>query len=367
MAISSPKILAAAALALAFGSIGRPASGEPRGLGGAQQPTRTLRDAGAGRATPARSADETARSVARLADALKRHPARRVPKEGERLQLYMLDLLEGGTTLLADEPDPGLDWCATPKWSQDGRRIVFAAWSRAGFQGSRIKAIEIRDGLPTCTDLGAGNSPTLSPNGKRIVFQLDAGAEPGAEAGVWLMQADGSERRRISEYHGAPFWSPDGREILINDYSNGPTTTMVINLETKEGDLLKVVGHQIFSWPSWVGPGTLVSALATGGEGDSIALLDVRKPAEAKIIEVLWKRSDDLDITPRWPIYHPETRRCIFIGVEPRKRTLFSFRRGESGRVKRLEPQGYDDWLGGLSFSPDGRYLLFCGNRPAPR
>jgi WD40-like Beta Propeller Repeat len=93
----------------------------------------------------------------------------------------------------------------------------------------------------------------------------------------------------------------------------------------------------------------------------------VRKPAEAKVIEVLWKRSEDLDVTPRWPIYHPETRRCIFIGVEPRKRTLFSFRRGESGRVKRLEPRGYDDWLGGLSFSPDGRYLLFCGDRPAPR
>ena len=183
---------------------------------------------------------------------------------------------------------------------------------------------------------------------------------------MWVMQADGSERRRVSEYYGAPFWSPDGREFLINDYSNGPTATMVINLETKEGDVLEVAGHQIFSWPSWVGPGTLVSALATGGEGDSIALLDVRKPAEAKIIEVLWKRSDDLDVTPRWPIYQPETRRCIFVGEEPRKRTLFSFQRGESGRVKRLEPQGYDDWLGGLSFSPDGRYLLFCGNRPAP-
>ena len=29
-----------------------------------------------------------------------------------------------------------------------------------------------------------------------------------------------------------------------------------------------------------------------GEDGDSIALLDIRKPAEAKVIEVLWKRSD---------------------------------------------------------------------------
>jgi RNA polymerase sigma factor (sigma-70 family) len=311
------------------------------------------------------------KAVSRFADVLKRHPARRVSKEGEWLQLYMMDLVEGGTTLLADETDPGLNWCATPKWSHDGTRIFFAAYLTAGFprtgQRSRIKAIEIRDGLPTCRDLGAGNAPTLSPNDKRIVFQLRPEYEPAAEAGVWVMQADGSERRRVSEYCGAPFWSPDGREILINDYPDGPTTTFVINLETKEGGILQVAGHQIFSWPSWVGPGTLVSALASGGEGNSIALLDVRKPAEAKIIEVLWKRNDDLDVTPRWPIYHPEKRRCIFIGVEPGKRTLYSFQRGESGRVKRLEPRGYDDWLSGLSFSPDGRYLLFCGNRPAPQ
>jgi Tol biopolymer transport system component len=279
----------------------------------------------------------------------------------------MMDLVDGVTTLLADEPEPGLDWCAAPKWSHDGTRIVFAAWSRARFQRSRIKAIAIRDGLPACTDLGAGNCPTLSPNDQRIAFQLDHGSEPGAEAGVWVMQADGSERQRVSDYYGAPFWSPDGREFLINDYSDGPTTTLVMNLETKEDGILQVAGHQIFSWPNWAGPGTLVSALATGGEGDSIALLDVRKPAEAKIIEVLWKRGNDLDITPRWPIYQPETRRCIFIGVEPMKRTLFSFQRGEPGRVKRLEPKGYDDRMGGLSFSPDGRYLLFCANRPDRR
>jgi hypothetical protein len=318
-------------------------------------------------AAAARLAGEPSRSVARFADVLKRHPARPGPKEGDRLQLYMMDLVAGGTTLIADEPDPGLDWCATPKWSHHGTRIVFAAWSRARFRSSRIKAIEIRDGLPTCTDLGAGNSPTLSPDDKRIAFELDPGSEPGAESGVWVMQADGSDRRRVGEYLGAPFWSPDGREFLINDYSNGPTTSMVMNLETKEGGILQVAGHQIFSWPSWAGPGTLVSALATGEEGDSIALLDVRKPAEAKIIEVLWKRGDDLDVTPRWPIYQPETRRCIFIGVEPMKRTLFSFQRGETGRAKRLEPNGYNDWLGGLSFSPDGRYLLFCGNRPDRR
>jgi hypothetical protein len=135
--------------------------------------------------------------------------------------------------------------------------------------------------------------------------------------------------------------------------------------------VIEVPGHQIFSWPSWVGPGTVVSAIAPKEkyEGDSIALLDVRKPAEAKILEVLWKRNADLDVTPRWPVFRPGTRQCFFEGDEPRKRALYSVQRGESLRARptglfALKP-GRGTGLGDLTFSPDGRYLLFGADRPS--
>ena len=225
-------------------------------------------------------------------------------------------------------------------------------------------AIKVMDGLPKFIDLGPGNSPTFSPDDKRLAFALEPGAEPGAEPGVWAMEADGSQRRRAGEF-GAPYWSPDGREFLINSFFP-PMDCLVMNLEAKTAGHLKVPGHQIFSYPSWAGSRTLVSALASKeeGEGDTIALLDVTNPAEAKIIEVLWQRGDDLDVTPRWPVYWPETRRCYFVGVEPNKRTLYSLDRGKSRRAKQVEAKGQDDKLGGLSFSPDGRYLLMGANRP---
>src|SRR5262249_6307654 len=141
MMILGLKILGTAVLASALALGGGLALGGPGGLGSRQEPAKPAQDAVARRAIPAPPADQTVRAVSRFADVLKRHPARRVPQEGERLQLYMMDLVDGGTTLVADEPDPGLDWCATAKWSQDGTRIVFAAYPRAGFQGSRIKAI----------------------------------------------------------------------------------------------------------------------------------------------------------------------------------------------------------------------------------
>jgi RNA polymerase sigma factor (sigma-70 family) len=337
-------------------------------LRASQQPS--VAKGAAGRLAEAIETD-SAQAVSRLADALKRHPPRLSQDRGWEYQVYMLDLVEGGTTLIADEALPDHFCSGMPRWSHDGTRIVFDVsgsqsnpdlWPRA-----RLMAIEVRDGLPTFTDLGDGNNPTFSPDDQRIAFLLHAGNEAGAGGGVWMMRADGSRRHRVGDF-GAPFWSPDGREFLINGYSL-PTVSTVIDLETKDGGVVEVPGHQIFSWPSWAGPGTLVSALATKEryEGGFIALLDVRKPAQAKIIEVLWKRSDDLNVIPRWPVYRPDTRQCFFVGEEPKKRAIYMVERGESRPARRLEVVEYPrerQQLAGLSFSPDGRYLLFKANRP---
>jgi hypothetical protein len=137
-----------------------------------------------------------------------------------------------------------------------------------------------------------------------------------------------------------------------------------MNIEKVTGARLKVPGYQIFSWPRWAGAGTLVSVLSAGEKAEIIALLDVSNPAEAKIIEVLWQRGEQLDVTPRWPLYRPETRTCYFIGVEPNRRTLFSVEPGKSRRARPVELKGQDDKMGGLSLSPDGRYLLFSADRP---
>jgi RNA polymerase sigma factor (sigma-70 family) len=310
---------------------------------------------------------ETIRAVSRLADALKRHPPRHARDLGWNYETYMLDLVEGGMTLVADEPIPGKICSGLAVWSHDGSRIVFDT-SGSDWPLGRLVAIEARDGRPTYTELGAGNHPTFSPDDRRIAFLLDPGGEPGSQPGIWVMRADGTQRRRLGEF-GAPLWSPDGREFLFNTYADRPVST-VINLEAKEGGPIQVAGHRIVSWPSWAGPGTLVSVLATDGEPESIALLDVSKPGEAKVIEVLWKRGKDLDVVPRWPVYRPDTRCCYFVGPEPTKRTIYSVRRGESrqarsmGVVEHYVPGMQAQQLGGLSLSPDGRYLLFQAHRP---
>src|SRR5262249_13360990 len=55
-------------------------------------------------------ADPT-QAASRLADALKRHPPRPSRDRGELGQIYMLDLVDGGMTLVADEPAPNILSC----------------------------------------------------------------------------------------------------------------------------------------------------------------------------------------------------------------------------------------------------------------
>ena len=329
------------------------------------------------RLAPAIHAD-SAQGVSRLAEALKRHPV--TPSEFAPYfsQIYMMDLVEGGMTIIAAEPARGLNYCGMAKWSHDGSRILFLASRIGDWPRGRIWAIEVRDGRPAYTDLGEGNDPTFSPDGKSIAFLLHASVEAGMGGAVMMMRADGSGRDHLTEF-GSPLWSPFGRELLINSYSL-PTKPEIFNLETKKGRVIEVPDHQVFSWPSWVGPRTVVTALAPKEtyEGDSIVLLDVSEPAEAKILEVLWKRDADLDVVPRWPVFRPGTNQCFFEGVVPKKeggpperRALYSLLRGESLRAKPLGLVGHEHipgstgtGLGSLSFSPDGRYLLIDANGP---
>ncbi len=321
-------------------------------------------------ATPAVAAssrvleDQPALAVAKLAGALKQHEPRRGATNGKRNQVYMLDLVTGETTLISDEPVSGLTWSGSPEWSHDGSRIVFDASPGVDFSRSRLMSIEVRDGRPAITDLGPGNCPTFAPEDEHIAFLLNSG-----EVGLWMMQADGSQRRRAGEI-GVPSWSADGRGFLTSEFGDFQATN-VMNCDKVTWGKLAVPGYRTFSRPSWAGPGMLVSALSTKQESDTIALLDASNPAEAKVIEVLWRRSKELDVTPRWPVYRPETRRCYFMGGEWNKRVLYSIERGKSLIASRVQADGQEKELKAFSFSadgrfvfsPDGRYILFDANR----
>ena len=306
------------------------------------------------------------KSVDALVTQLRLHPCEPSTAAG-RVGLYLIEAGGGEATLIASQPDPWLNQCGSPAWSSDGQRILFDATpGTADFSLTRLKAIHLVDGHLAVTDLGPGNCPNSSPQGDRVIFLLNGGAVPGAEAGVWLMNADGSDRKRLGGY-GRPRWSPNGHQFMIVSFSEPNEITVIDDRPDHKSGALQIADQKVFAVPSWAGPETIVAALGEAA-AETIALVDITDPTEAKVKETLWKRGKDLDVVPYRPAYAQATRRLVFIGkTEGKGRALYTLEHGKSGPPRRLEPDVFDNLIQDPIFSPDGRYLVFSSDRPDRR
>ena len=121
----------------------------------------------------------------------------------------------------------------SPAWSPDGRRIAFVTspglWEHKIFvmnaNGSDIKQI-------TDDDMDSLD-PEWSFDGDRILFSRPSGYQE--DVGIFEMNQDGSNVRRVSRYSGFPTRSPDGRSIAFSAgslfvmNSDGSNVTVVMS------------------------------------------------------------------------------------------------------------------------------------------
>lgn len=176
-------------------------------------------------------------------------------RDAERPELYLLALGSGETERLTTNEfhDGGATW--TP----DGGAILFTRF----FPGEgdepgagEIVRLDLETGEETVlTDLGGYNgSVDVSPDGETVAFHRSA--PEGAD--LWVMAADGSDPRPlletpvVDEY--SPAWSPDGRWIA---YTAG---TLSDNLGTFDLWLVRADGTErrlvsaarnTEAWPTW--------------------------------------------------------------------------------------------------------------------
>ena len=276
----------------------------------------------------------------------------------ERLALYAINVTTGEVVLVRDNPIGDLTYFGSPSWSADGRRILFDASPGKAFSKTRLKLFSVDQRKAEIKDLGPGNCPSLSPDGKRVTFLLNSGAGPDAPPGIWMMDIDGFNRRRVGGY-GIPKWSPDGKQILTTSFRS-PCRLSIIGVEERTVQLAE---HRFYSTPSWAGDaGTIVAIVGWGGDA-GIALIDVTDPEQARVKQIIWKKGDRVAVSPFYPVYSPRTDLCVFVGGDHRGEALYSIKPGQSDPPKRLEPTGYDGKIARLSFSPDGRYVVFCSDR----
>lgn len=120
----------------------------------------------------------------------------------------------------------------TPKWSPDGRRILFTS-ERDGNREVYIMNAD-GNGLVNLTQHPAHDwQPAWSPDGTQVVFSSyrDGNWE------IYLINTDGSNLTRLTDHPESDFsptWSPDGKKILFASRRSGNADLYVLDLESRK-------------------------------------------------------------------------------------------------------------------------------------
>lgn len=152
--------------------------------------------------------------------------------------IYVLDLVDGSLLQVTDDDTRK----ESLTWSPDGKRIAFVL-----HHGGNSEIYTIRVDGSNLTRLTRNKvwdqSPNWSPDGTKIVFCRYSRSLKDAEchnADVWVMNADGTDQRRLTHdtvkpswapyaNEDDPAWSPDGRKIYFLDWSMDPERIFVMS------------------------------------------------------------------------------------------------------------------------------------------
>lgn len=120
-------------------------------------------------------------------------------------------------------------------FSPDGQTVVFEEGSAFGQTVNLYRSsVDGRDKVPLTQD-GLSSSGRLSPDGMRIAFFKYMKSGPGAD--LWLMEADGSNARRVAAGR-SPEWSLDGKLLA---FIAGEGATSRIQILASDGSGLRTV------------------------------------------------------------------------------------------------------------------------------
>jgi TolB protein len=186
-----------------------------------------------------------------------------------------------------------------PACSPDGKKIAFYAYEDSTTRSINVMDIDGGNRTRLTNEAGARDSgPTWSSDGSSIAFSR----ERNGEYHLWVMDADGTNQRRLGDLEGlAPRWSPDGSLLAFSAYPQ----------------------KEIF---------------VANADGTSA------------------RRLTENDVEDMWPSWSPDGAQIAYMSGEQKHHQIWVMNADGSG-ARRLTFNQYDDWR--PRWSPDGSKIVF--------
>ncbi len=136
---------------------------------------------------------------------------------------------------------------AFPRWSTDGRSIVYASWDDEDM--GAIKVVAAAGGTPRTVVGAPGHyvEPSFSPDGRSIVYRRINGDDRRGrlysnETGIYTVPTAGGEPTRIRSGGGQPFYSADGSRIY---YTQGSLRSVALD---GSDEITHLDGSEVQEW-----------------------------------------------------------------------------------------------------------------------
>jgi Tol biopolymer transport system component/DNA-binding winged helix-turn-helix (wHTH) protein len=232
--------------------------------------------------------------------------------------------------------------------------------------------------------------PQYSPDGRHIVF----GSTRGGSGEIWMSDADGNNLVQLSKFNGfsgTPRWSPDGKkiafdlhrsgrfEIYLEDIAERIPRKLVTNLPkdmstpnwSRDGKWIyfrsyEAIGHKMYRCAAMGGDAMLVSeqpdVISPQESYDGEILFFAARNANTGLRMIPTRNSSKETNVDGMPAVLSENLWTVvpagiyFVPADaPKSLCYFDFASKKIREVFHLEKR----FAGGLSVSPDGRWLLY--------
>jgi Tol biopolymer transport system component len=258
--------------------------------------------------------------------------------------LAILVVNPDGTGLRNLTPDGVFE--SDPVWSPDGRKILFLR------EGSLYLMDADGSGRMKLVDGQAISEHRWSPDGRMVAYVDVRQVDEDVLEDLWVIQADGTGKVRVTEDGFNFSWSPDGRLVYTSDADLADVHLRIINADGSGSARLT---NQAAFQPAWSPDGTRIAFVTL--DAKDLFVINPDGTGEMSLTQGLSEND-----APAWS---PDGSRIAF-GTTPTApgpdMQIAVINRDGSGKVLLTSAPGFDFQP---AWSPDGTKIVFTRAEPS--